>query len=186
MKGRRQTGPFSAMPHAVINSAAWDALTGPEMKLLMIFAGKHNGKNNGNISCSWKEMNGRGFVSKDTLARALAGVIAKGFVMKTRQGGRHSCSLFAITWKGIDPCDVPLDIKPSPAPSNAWRDWRPTSDAPAPTIGAGEGKIPAPTIGAPCPDHRGNEEPKQGPVPRPSGHTSGFSQVLCPDHRGPL
>lgn len=122
-KGRASRGPFLAIPREVLNSPAWAAMTASEVKLLLDVAAGFRGNNNGNLSAAWGLMKNRGWVSKDTLARALSGIIEKGFVSITRQGGRRICSLFAITWEGIDPCDGKHDVRPWAVPSNTWRDW---------------------------------------------------------------
>ena len=168
-KGRASRGPFIAMPREVLRSPAWDAMSGPEMKLLMALADGYIGSNNGNLSCAWVLMQKRGFVSKDTLARALAGLLKKGLLVKTRQGGRGTCSLFAITWEGIDPCDGKHDAKPWPVASNAWRDWQPLPRAISKPPVLSKRKIPAPTIGASNPDHRGEIGSKMVQLPRWSG-----------------
>ncbi len=155
-KGRSNHGPFLAIPRAVLNSPAWAAMTAHEVKLLLDVSAGYRGNNNGDLSAAWALMKNRGWVSKETLARALVGIIEKGFLSLTRQGGRGTCSLYAITWAGIDPCDGKHDARPWAVPSNTWRDWQPQ-------------KITAPPIGASCPGSRGNATAKVVQLPRQAG-----------------
>lgn len=155
-KGRSIRGPFLAIPRAVLNSPAWAAMSGHEVKLLLDLAASYRGNNNGDLSCAWGIMQNRGWVSKETLARALAGIVAKGFVSLTRQGGRGTCSLYALTWGGIDDCAGKHDVRPWAVPSNTWRDWQPQ-------------KITAPATGVARPDRRGNATAKVVQLPRQAG-----------------
>ncbi len=128
-KGRASRGPFIAIPRAVLNSPAWAAMSGHEVKLLLDLAASYRGSSNGDLSCAWRVMKPRGWSSRDTLAKALAGLLDKGFIVKTRQGGKRLCNLYALSWEAIDPCDGKLDVKPWPVPSNAWRNWQPPLEA---------------------------------------------------------
>jgi hypothetical protein len=62
----------------------------------------------------------KGLRSNDTLRRGTLELIAAGFVVQSRQGGRNRCSLFALAWFPIDPCDGKLDI---PATRTAPINW---------------------------------------------------------------
>lgn len=125
LKGRSNRGPFIALPRAVLNSPAWAALTAYEVKLLLDMAAAFRGNNNGDLACTWTLMRTRGWSSRETMAKALNGLLDKGFIARTRQGGKRICNLYAVTWEGVDPCDGKIDVKPSPVPSNDWRHWNP-------------------------------------------------------------
>jgi len=152
-KGRASRGPFLAIPREVMNSPAWAKMTAHEVKLVMDVAAAYRGNNNGDLSCTWGAMFKRGWSSKETLAKALAGAIERGFLAKTRQGGRRVCSLFAITWEPINECGGKLDVKANPVPLNAWREWEPQ-------------KIAVPPAGAICPAERGSRHVKVVLLPR--------------------
>ena len=128
-KGRANRGPFLALPREILDSPAWAALTAHEVKLLVDLGAALRGRNNGDLACTWAAMHKRGWVSRDTLAKALAGLLAKGFISKTRQGYLRLCSLYAVTWLPIDECEGKLDVKPCPVPSNDWRNWQPSQKA---------------------------------------------------------
>ena len=121
MKGRKDGSAFMALPHSLIKTNEWKALTGSELKLLIAVYTKFNGFNNGDLSASWTCMKKEGFKSQDTLNRALTGLLEKGFLIKTRQGGKHRCSLFAVSWKPIDECNRKHDEKPTTIAPNTWK-----------------------------------------------------------------
>lgn len=120
-KGRADFGSYVAMPHAILESREWAALTAFEVKLLLDVYGQFNGKNNGALSASWTLMRPRGWRSQDTLNHALRGLLEKGFLMKTRQGGKHRCSFFAVTWREIHECDGKHDMRPTTAAPGTWK-----------------------------------------------------------------
>jgi hypothetical protein len=112
------------MPEPLLNSPEFLGLSGIGVKLAMHFAAKYNGRNNGDLSCAFSEMKGRGWASSETLARAIRELLRTGFLLKTRQGGKNQCSLYAVTWWKIDASDkydAALGIKATAAPPNTWR-----------------------------------------------------------------
>ena len=125
-KGRRASGPFVAVPLTVLNHPNYIALTAKSVKLLndmlaqMRFRKDGTG-NNGDLSMAWSIMSERGWKSKQTLANARKELEVRGFITQTRQGGRHKCSLYAITWWAIDYCDGKLDVPETRVPSNEWK-----------------------------------------------------------------
>lgn len=120
VKGRRTHGPFLALPRKVLDSSQWARLGAAEVKLLLDVAAAYRGSNNGDLSCTWKGMQKRGWRSRDTLGKALCGLLDSGFLIQTRQGGRNRCSLYAIAWEGIDECGGKHDMRPTPVPPNCW------------------------------------------------------------------
>lgn len=69
----------------------------------------HNGRNNGDLSASFKIMLKRDWKSESTLSRALDALLESNLIVKTREGwfqGEHSsrCALYAVTWLGINDC----------------------------------------------------------------------------------
>lgn len=121
LRGRRASAPFLSLPSNILRSEEWAALTPFEVKLLIDLAAQYNGKNNGDLGASWTVMKARGWRSPSTLNKALHGLVASGFIELTRQGGRHRCSLYAITWRGVDACDGKHDATANPVPSNFWK-----------------------------------------------------------------
>ena len=121
-KGRKISGPFVAVPIHILESQEYAELGAYAVKLLMDLFSQFNGRNNGSLSIAWRIMRGRGWKSKKTLYRALDELERRGWVVKTRQGGRHLASMYAVSWLGIDPpSKVRLDVSPDPVPRNSWR-----------------------------------------------------------------
>lgn len=120
-KGRRGYSSYVALPHTLLESPEWAELTAIEVKLLIDVYCQYNGRNNGALSAAWSLMRPRGWVSCDTLHRALNGLIEKGFITKTRQGGRHLCSLFAMSWWPIHECDGKHDLMATSVAANTWK-----------------------------------------------------------------
>lgn len=121
-KGRADTGPVTVIPKVVLESEEYAALTAYEVKLLIDIVVQFNGyTNNGDLACTWRLMKNRGWRSQDTLHRALHGLLDKRFVIRTRQGGKHRCSLYAITWAEIHECKGKLDVRPTRVALGTWR-----------------------------------------------------------------
>ena len=119
-KGRQAFGSYVAMPKRILESEEYACLKAFEVKLLMDLYAQHNGRNNGDYCCTWTLMRKRGWRSEDTLNRALTGLLYTGFIIRTRQGGKHKCSLFAVTWLPIDDCAGKLDIRPTVTAPGTW------------------------------------------------------------------
>ncbi len=117
-------GPFIAIPVEIINSPLWAAMSTYEVKLLLDIAEPYRGANNGDLCCTWGRMSARGWRSRGSLDKALAGLLDKGLIEVTRRGGKRVCSLYALTWRCIDNCGGKLDVPATRVPSHAWRKWR--------------------------------------------------------------
>ncbi len=120
-KNRRASAPFLSLPSHILQSNEWAALTSFEVKVLVDLGAQYNGSNNGDLCAPWALMKTRGWRSPGTLSKALRGLLKAGFIELTRQGGLHQCSLYALTWRGIDECKGKHDAKVSAVPSNAWK-----------------------------------------------------------------
>lgn len=128
--GRRETGSFTAIPHAATSTRKYASLSAWGVKLMLDIASQYTGKNNGDLTASWTVMSTKGWRSKGTLQRAVDELQAVGFITRTRQGGRHVCALYALTWKPIDEClnrttrQSKLDVPPTVTPPGGWQDER--------------------------------------------------------------
>jgi hypothetical protein len=103
-KGRRESGTFTAIPHAVQDCANWRQCSGTGIKLLLDLARQYNGRNNGDLSAALSLLRPFGWNSPDTVGNALRELRHYGFLLLTRQGGLHGPSLYALTWQAIDDC----------------------------------------------------------------------------------
>lgn len=120
-KGRRENGTYVGIPHAITRSREYAALSAIAVKLLIDLADQFNGSNNGDFQATWPFMKSKGWRSKATLYRALNELLNREFVIVSRQGGRHVCSLYALTFLAIDDCKGKLDINETTVPSSAWK-----------------------------------------------------------------
>ena len=120
-KGRRDNGSFVAVPHAVLESDTYAKLSASAVKLTLDLYGQYKGSNNGDFAMAWSMMSKRGWRSKDTLYRARDDLLDNGIIIKTRQGGKHQCSLYAVTWQPIDECNGKLDCSPTNVAPGYWK-----------------------------------------------------------------
>jgi DNA-binding MarR family transcriptional regulator len=118
-KGRSEGGSFLAIPHEVMDSPNFRALSGSAIRLLLELGRQYRGYNNGDLCATWKSA--RGWKSRDTITRALDELQRRGMIEKTRQGGMHRCSLYALTWHSIDECRGKLDVPSTRVASALWR-----------------------------------------------------------------
>jgi len=109
------------MPHEILESEFYAALSSPAVKLLLDLGAQYRGTNNGALCAAWTVMGKRGWRSKGTLYRALRELQGKGFICKTRQGGKHRASLYAITWRPIGECSGKLEVPPTRTAPGDWR-----------------------------------------------------------------
>lgn len=120
-KGRSDSGGFFRLPHAVMDSPNYRAASAKAIKLLADLGFQFRGSNNGDLSAAWGIMKARGWKSRDTRDRALRELLELGLIEKTRQGGLHWCSLYALTWLAIDECGGKLDVPPTTVASGLWK-----------------------------------------------------------------
>ena len=113
--GKLDVGRFTALPHTVIHSQQFRQLGYAARALLFDMAAQYNQSNNGKLVCCMKYLKPLGWVSNDTISRALRELRASGLLIQTRQGMMPPCSQaawFAIGWFGLDVISG-LDIEPT-------------------------------------------------------------------------
>ncbi|HXI15017.1 MAG TPA: hypothetical protein VNM48_01505 [Chloroflexota bacterium] len=126
-KRRRYTGrgadySFLRLPHFLLESAEFAALSNAAARLLLDLAKRYRGRNNGDISCPWSRLSKEGWSSENTVRRALHELLAAGFLICTRSPMRKRCGLYAITWEAVDECPGKmLEVRPERVPSQLWR-----------------------------------------------------------------
>jgi len=121
MKGRKNSGSFALVPHAVLEHSNYASLSNRARSLLFDLFVQYRGSNNGDLAIAWRIMKKKGWRSKSTLYSAVHELEGKGFVLKTRQGGRHRCNLYAVTWLAIDDCGGKIDRPSTRAPLGYWK-----------------------------------------------------------------
>lgn len=120
-KEARGGGNFLPFRMDVLQSQALADLSPHACKLLLDIASQWRFGHNGDASAAFEKiMRARGWRSKTTLSKALKELCAAGFIILTRQGSLHKCSLYGIGWLAIDGCGGKLDMKATTKPIHDW------------------------------------------------------------------
>ena len=120
-KSKRESGAFLALPVSVLHSQAYAGLSPYAAKLLLDIGSQYRGDNNGDLSAAWKLMKPKGWRSEATLNKAKRELLQAGFIVETRIGRRPNlCTLYALTWLALDPCDK-HEMTPAGFKFGAWR-----------------------------------------------------------------
>ena len=113
-KGRRPSGTFAVLPHAVMDSEDFLSLSGSAVKVLLGLLRQYNGRNNGDLSAPYRLAKAWGIGSKTTLGKALDELLERELVVKTREGRfikpGGCCALYAVTWQPLDECEGKLEM----------------------------------------------------------------------------
>ncbi len=121
-KALSHLGQFIAVPTALLRTEKYRNLRPHAVKLLFDLYGQYRGNNNGDFCAAWSVMQPLGWKSEATLHKALKELQQVGFIIKTRQGGKCYCSLYAVTWHAIDHCNGKLDYSPMRVALRWWKD----------------------------------------------------------------
>lgn len=114
------SGRYSAVPHAVLDSAAFLGASHPAKALLYELMRQHSGSNNGHLQLATSWLKARGWNSHDVLQRAKLELVRRQLIVKTRLGGLNAgCDLWALTWLQISNF-VGLDVRPGKYQAGAW------------------------------------------------------------------
>jgi hypothetical protein len=105
-KGSRDQGGFVALPHVVIDSHAYRALSYPARALLIDLCRQYHGDDNGRLLASRKELAKLGWTSNDVIHRAKVELLNAGFIYETVMGSRpNKASWYALTFHCLDRLD---------------------------------------------------------------------------------
>lgn len=121
-RGRGSSGGYLGIPHYILRSEEFGRIEPWALKLLIELGASYIGKNNGNLSAAYSVLKGRGWNSPSTLNRAIKQLLADGWIITTRHGGRNRCALYALTWWPVDACEGKwLEVKAESVASHKWR-----------------------------------------------------------------
>ncbi|WIH05518.1 hypothetical protein KHF85_03175 [Xanthomonas translucens pv. graminis] len=121
--GRGKGPPFLSIEHRIADSAEFGNLGGNALKLLLELARQYRPGKNGDLSIPWSLLQQRGWRSKATVHAAKQELLAGGWIIETRKGGKHACSLYALSYYSIDESDKHME--PATAvPPNLWQQKR--------------------------------------------------------------
>lgn len=149
-------GPWVPMPLDFLASRACASLSLHAAKLLLDLVSQlgPNARGNGDLSAAAAVLKPRGWRGNATIRAALRELHDAGLVSISRQGGRHKCSLYAVTlWP--QSCDSSkLDHGPGSFSTIDWMsarkdaEKRPTKEDPARWNAARSGEVRTPATGA--------------------------------------
>ncbi len=115
------SGRFSAVPHGVMDSVAFQGAGHPARSLLYELIRQLSGRNNGHLQLTLPWLKKRGWKSADVIQRAKGELLHRGLIVLTRQGGLNSgpC-LYGVTWLHISNF-IGLDLPPQSYHPGQWR-----------------------------------------------------------------
>jgi hypothetical protein len=132
------SGRFTALPHSLLDSVAFVGASHMARSLLYELMRQHNpqvgstGKgNNGHLHLSCKWLRSRGWSSNDGIQKAKQELLARGLIIKTREGGlNNGADKYAVTWMAITNF-VGLDIQAKDYHPGAYQLLGPFAQPPA-------------------------------------------------------
>jgi hypothetical protein len=105
------SGLYAALPHAVLDSVAYQGASHTAKNLLIEAVRQHNGKNNGHLQLSTSWLKKRGWTSADVIHRAKLELVKRGLLLKTRFGGlNNGPDHWALNWLAISEPSA-LDVR---------------------------------------------------------------------------
>ncbi|MCY1292931.1 hypothetical protein [Pseudomonas sp. D(2018)] len=119
-KGRSPSGTYAVIPHVVMDSEDFLAISGAALRVLLGLLRQFRGANNGNLSATIQQSRVWGVKSPSTLVIALQELMDRNLIIRTRDpkycnpGG--ICALYALSWLAIDECGGRLDVDPTATP----------------------------------------------------------------------
>jgi hypothetical protein len=105
----------------IITSKEYANLSYKAVKLLVDVLEQFNGNNNGDMCITMSVMKKKGWKSSGTLQAAKKELEDKGWLQLLRPGGRHMCSLYAVSMYPIDECGGKHGYKSTRTASNLWK-----------------------------------------------------------------
>ena len=119
--------PFAAIPIYLLEHPDYWSVSPTATRLLVCLASQFNAgnENNGNLCAAQSVMKKYGW-KDSTRKRAIKELEDSGLIIKTRQGHKKRCSLYALSWLPINECQGKwLEVFPtSKAPRNYIGEWR--------------------------------------------------------------
>lgn len=123
--------PYASIEHRVLDSPAYADLSFSAQSLLLLIARQLNGKNNGQLQATFSYCKRYGFGSEHTLKKAIAELIAHGFICRTRSHGANGAwARYAVTWLSIGADREGLFL--DGFVHEAWKQWQPSVKKKAP------------------------------------------------------
>lgn len=117
--------PYAAIPHRIIESAAFADLTASAVQVLVLLIRQLGKDNNGQLHSARTYMSSHGIGSEHTVERAIRCLIEHGFIFRTKAGGYGlGPARYAVTWLPIGKNREGL-THTEWFRLGAWHHWRP-------------------------------------------------------------
>lgn len=107
-------------PYRVVTSGEYLSLSGSAVKVLHNLMTQYNGFNNGAMKAPQTKAQELFGMAKRTLQNAIDELLDKNFITVTRGGGKHQCTLYALTFYDVDVMDGLTLETPTPL-SDLWK-----------------------------------------------------------------
>ena len=117
--------PFVQLYHHFLDSKEFARLTPTARSLLLLFARRYNGHNNGNLEMTVRQFKEAGLGSEPTMRKYIDELVNGGWIVVTRYGGiRSGPNLYALTYLGIDDTNIEYEPphKADTLPLHLWKD----------------------------------------------------------------
>jgi len=102
----RDPGPFVALPHSVLKSAAYLGLSANARSLLIEVALQFRGDDNGRMLLSRAHLKKRGWASSDMIDKGKRELLNAELIFETVKGHRpNKASWYAVTWHKLNKLD---------------------------------------------------------------------------------
>ena len=124
MAAKSNGEPRYQVPRELADSLAFRSLPNAAKLLWHDLMMSYRGRNNGNINATMNDLKHYGWQSSATLAKALAYLIAHGFLRETRNGGGNGCSLRQCCLYAFTHLPVNADDAKGVRGSGATHDYR--------------------------------------------------------------
>ena len=178
---------YTALPHTVLDCAAFVHAGHTARSLLFELLRQHNGRNNGHLQLASPWLKRRGWKSSDTFARAKKELVERELILQTRQGGLNAGpSLFALTWLPISNF-VGLDIFAREYQPGAWRFLDPSPLVQKRGEHTATRNSPAPSNGTVCthaaPPHGAKMASLGNATAPPNGNNECYQLPVSQTHR---
>ena len=129
--GMQRGEHYALVPEEVLGSLAYNALPDFGKVVMFAVAVRYHGYNNGNLSLTIADARSYGVAYPWKLYAGLQLLRRTELILCTRQGrlerGRKLCSLYAVTWRSIDPppegVSYDSGASTSALASNSWARW---------------------------------------------------------------
>jgi len=115
-------GKAFSLPLTLMRHPNRERLSPAACKMILDLGTQYTGYNNGYLAAAKSILAPKGWRSEASIREAIAELEHFRIIVKTRQGGRNRCNLYAFTFRRIDEKPAKdLDVRSSIAPSNAWK-----------------------------------------------------------------